>query len=49
MVDNSEGKRHIGKTRHRKADNIKMHLKETGWEDVDWIHLSQIRTRGRLL
>ena len=40
MVDNSEGKRHIGRTRRRKADNIKMCLKETGCEDVDWINLS---------
>jgi hypothetical protein len=47
MVDNSEGKRHSGRTRRRKADNIKMYLKETGREDVDWINLSQIRTRGR--
>jgi len=37
MVDNSEGKRHIGRTRCRKADNINMYLKETGWEDVEWI------------
>jgi hypothetical protein len=23
--------------------NIKMDIKETGWEDVDWIHLAQDR------
>jgi hypothetical protein len=22
-------------------DNIKANLKETGWEDLDWIHLTQ--------
>jgi len=26
-----------------------MYLKERGWEGVDWIHLAQVGTRGRLL
>jgi hypothetical protein len=24
-------------------NNIKMYVKEVGWEDVDWIHLAQNR------
>jgi hypothetical protein len=27
--------------RRRWEDNIKMDLRETGWEGVDWIHLAQ--------
>jgi len=26
-------------------DNIKMGLKETGWESVEWIHLDQDRKK----
>jgi len=29
------------------GDNIRMDLKETGWEDVDWIHLSQDEIQWR--
>jgi hypothetical protein len=31
----------VGKPRHRWEDNIKIDLKEIGWEAVDWIHLAQ--------
>jgi hypothetical protein len=30
-------------------DNIKMDLREIGFEDVDWIHLAQDRDRWRSL
>jgi hypothetical protein len=30
-------------------DNIKMGLRETGCEDVDWIHLAQDRIQRRAL
>jgi hypothetical protein len=36
----SEGKRPLGRPRHRWEDNIKMDLRETGLEGVDWIHLA---------
>jgi hypothetical protein len=36
----SEGKRPLGKPRSRWDDNIKMDLREIGWE-VDWIHLAE--------
>jgi hypothetical protein len=36
-------------TRHRWDHNIKMAIIETGYEDVNWIHLVQDRAEGRLL
>jgi hypothetical protein len=30
-------------------DNIKMDLKEMGWECVDWIHLAEARVSDRVL
>ena len=34
------GKRPLGRTRRRWDDNIKVYLKEVGWEDTDWIDLT---------
>jgi len=31
--------------RHTGEDNIRMYLKELGWECMDWIHLAQDRDR----
>jgi hypothetical protein len=39
---NQEG-RALGRHRRRWEDNISMDHKETWWEGVDWIHLSQGR------
>jgi hypothetical protein len=39
LVRNHEGKR----LRHRWKDNIRMDLREIGWEDVYWIHLADDR------
>ena len=36
-VGNPKGKTPIGTPRQTWEDNIKMELKETGWEGVDWI------------
>jgi hypothetical protein len=36
-----EGKRPLRRPKRRWEDNIRMDLKETGWEDVDWIYLTQ--------
>ena len=38
-----EGKRPIGRSRHRWEDNIKMDLQEVGCRDMDWIDLAQDR------
>lgn len=35
--------------RHRRKDNIKTDLKETGWDGVDWIYLAQDRNKYRAL
>jgi hypothetical protein len=36
-----EGKRPQGRCKYRWKNNIKMNLKNTGWEGMDWIHLTQ--------
>jgi hypothetical protein len=38
-----EGKRPLGRPRHRWEDNIKMDLREIGWGGMDWIDLAQDR------
>ncbi|KAJ4426744.1 hypothetical protein ANN_26543 [Periplaneta americana] len=38
-----EGKRPLGRPRHRWEDNIKMDLREVGYDDRDWINLAQDR------
>jgi hypothetical protein len=34
-----EGKRLLGRSRHRWKDGIRMDLREIGWGSVDWIGL----------
>jgi hypothetical protein len=34
---------------HSWKDNIKMGLKETEWEGMDWINLAQDKNQGRAL
>jgi hypothetical protein len=45
LVGRSEGRRPLGRPRHKWEDSIKMHLREIGFRDVDWIHLAQDRDR----
>jgi hypothetical protein len=45
LVKNPKGRRLLGRLRHRWDDNIKIVLKEIVWEDVDWIYLTEDRTR----
>jgi hypothetical protein len=42
-VGKPEGKRPLGRPRHRWVDNIKMDLREIGWAGVDWIDLARDR------
>jgi hypothetical protein len=49
LVAKPEGKRPLGRPRHKWMDNIKMNLLELGWSDVDWIGLAQDRNRWRAL
>jgi hypothetical protein len=48
LVGKPEGKRPLGRPRHRWVDNIKMDLVEMGWI-VDWIGLAQDRDKCRAL
>jgi hypothetical protein len=45
MVGKPEGKRPLGRPRHRWEDNIKMDLQEVGCEGMDWLELAQNRDR----
>jgi hypothetical protein len=49
LVGNPEGKRQLGRSRHRWEDNIKMDLQEVGCGGVDWIELAKDRDRWRAL
>jgi len=48
-VGKPEGKRPLGRPRHRWADNIKMDMQEMGYGGMDWIELAQDRDRSRAL
>jgi hypothetical protein len=43
LVGNPEGKRPLGRPRHRWVDNINMDVREIGWDGGDWIDLAQDR------
>jgi hypothetical protein len=49
FVGNPEGKRPLGTPRRRWVDNIKMDLREIGWDGMDWIDLSQDRDQWWVL
>jgi hypothetical protein len=45
----SEGKRPQRRPRLRWVDNIRMDLREIGWDSMDWIDLAQDRVQWRAL
>ena len=49
LVGKPEGKRPMGRTWRRWADNIRTDLQEVGCGYVDWIGLAQDRDRWRTL
>jgi hypothetical protein len=49
FLEKPEGKRSLGRPRHRWETNIKMVLQEVGCGCVDWIRLAQDRDRWRAL
>jgi hypothetical protein len=48
-VGKPEGKRQLGRPRHRLVDNISMDLGEVGWGNAYWIGLTKDRNRWRAL
>jgi len=49
LLGKPEGKRPLGRPRHRWVDNIRMGLREVGCGYMDWIGLAQERDRWRTL
>jgi hypothetical protein len=49
LVGKPEGKRPLGRLRRRWVDNIKMALREIGWDCRDWIELVRDRDQWRAL
>jgi hypothetical protein len=43
LVGKPEGKRLLGRLRRRWVDNVKMDLRETGWDGMVWIGLTWLR------
>jgi hypothetical protein len=48
-VGKSEGKRPLGRPRCRWVDNIKMNLRELGWDGMDWTDLAQDKDQWKVL
>jgi hypothetical protein len=49
LVGKPEGKRPLGRPRRRWVNNIKMNLREIGWDGMDWIGMAQDRDQWRAL
>jgi hypothetical protein len=49
LVGKPEGWRPLGRPRRRWVDNIKIDLREIGWDGMDWIDLVHDRDREGLL
>jgi hypothetical protein len=49
LVAKLEGKRPLGRPRRMWVYNIKIDLRKTGWDGMDWIDLAQDMDRWRAL
>ena len=49
LLGRPEGKRALGRYKHRCEDNIKMDLHEVRWGGMDWIDLTQDEDRWQAL
>jgi hypothetical protein len=49
LLGTPECKRPLGRPRRTMVDNIKMDLREIGWNAVDWIDIAQERDQWRAL
>jgi hypothetical protein len=47
LVGRPEGKRAVGRPRHRWEDNIKLDLREIGIDEANWIQLARYRVQWR--
>jgi len=47
FIGKAEGKRPLRISSGRMENNIRMVLREIGWEVADWIHLAQDRDKWR--
>jgi hypothetical protein len=47
LVGEPQGKRPLGRQRCRWVDNIKVYLREIGWDGMDWIYVAQDRDQWR--
>jgi hypothetical protein len=43
LMGKPEGNRPLVRPRRRRVNNIKMNLREVGWDGVDWIDMAQDR------
>jgi hypothetical protein len=49
LLGKPEGRRPLRRLRRRWVDNIKMNLREIGWDGMDWIYLAEGRDQWGLL
>jgi hypothetical protein len=49
LMGKPEGKTPLGRPRRRWMNNIKIDLREIGWDGMDWIDLAQDRDQWRAL
>jgi hypothetical protein len=49
LVGKPDGKRPLGGPRHRWVDNIKLDLREIGWDGMDWVDLAEDGDQWRAL
>jgi hypothetical protein len=49
LMGKPEGKRPLGIPRSKCADNIKMDLREIGWDGVNWMDMAQDGDQWRAL
>jgi hypothetical protein len=49
LVGKPQEKRPVGRSRRRWMDNIKIDIREIGWNVVDWIDLAHNRDQWRTL
>jgi hypothetical protein len=49
LMGKPEGKRPLGRPRHRREDNIMVYLQEVGCVGMVWTELAQVRDRWQAL